>query len=286
MARWLTAAASLAVLFPLALTLPLGAQETRGSDVCVVSGQVTSSGTPLPGVAITARSGDGSAKVTSTGIDGRFDVAVTGAAGTVTAELTGFTRVEQAIVAATCSAPLSLQLAVAPVASAPVVRGLRDVAPLKHSPWNARPLPTPNPRLIPIRRKRRNWRCRQDSRPMDRLTRLRSTAIKPTSIADSLAIDPMRWRVESSVRHRVASRAGSVPREDSRVPQVVGARRVRGPADLPVVPVVAGGLEAGPDLGDPEDAASLPDVVFNSGPTTSPPAIPSAVPRSMHLPTS
>ena len=93
MARWLTAAALFVVLFPLSLTLSVEAQEGRSSATCVVSGQVTSSGTPLPGVAITVRSGEGATKVTSSGTDGRFDLAVAGATGTVTAELTGFTRI-------------------------------------------------------------------------------------------------------------------------------------------------------------------------------------------------
>src|SRR5262245_58586857 len=116
MARWITAAPLFLVLFLLSVTLGVHAQEGRAPDTCVLTGTVTSGGTPLPGVAITIRAGDAAPRMSSTGLDGRFEVPlVAGAPATLTVELTGFTRTERTLEAtAGCATPIALQLTVAP----------------------------------------------------------------------------------------------------------------------------------------------------------------------------
>ncbi len=124
MTRWLASAAVFFGLFTLSLTLRVEAQEGRTTDSCAVSGHVTSGGTPLPGVAIAFRTADGVPQLTSTGLDGRFDLMVArGVGGTLTAELTGFTRLEQSVPDA-CASPLVVQMSVAPrTVEAPTATG-------------------------------------------------------------------------------------------------------------------------------------------------------------------
>ena len=143
MARAFSAVTLFVGLFALALTLDLAAQDTGTPVVrtgesgaigvagtCLVSGRVMSSGTPLPGVAITVRAIEGTPRVTSSGIDGRFDVPLSmNAANTLGAELTGFTRSERAIeVGTTCPPSLELQLVVAPRTPQVAVSGSGGVA--------------------------------------------------------------------------------------------------------------------------------------------------------------
>lgn len=133
MVRSASALTLFALLFPVALSLDINAQEAGTAvsagasaprdiaETCLASGRVTSGGFVLPGVVIGVRAGDGATRVTSSDTDGRFDIRFSvGAANTLSVELTGFTRTEQVLqVGTACPAPLNLQLAVAPRTAPP-----------------------------------------------------------------------------------------------------------------------------------------------------------------------
>ena len=65
---------------------------------CRITGHATSGSTPLPGVAMTIKSGDAIKGATSTDVDGGFAFSLTAGQYTLSAELTGFGRVEQPVV--------------------------------------------------------------------------------------------------------------------------------------------------------------------------------------------
>ena len=118
-------AAACTCLCALALLAPSADAAAQTSPAaCRLSGVVRSSGSGLPGVAITVRAADGSTTATSTGVDGRYDITVA-AANTLVAELTGFTPQEHAIAAAACGQPLDLVLSLAPRAPAPAAPSSR-----------------------------------------------------------------------------------------------------------------------------------------------------------------
>ena len=127
MARVSSALTLFAVLFPLALTLDVNAQEggapvravvsgAGDAGTCLVSGRVTSGGIALPGVVVAVRVGETAPRVTSSDVEGRFEVRLsTGATNMLGTELTGFTPTERIVeVGASCPALLDVQLAVAP----------------------------------------------------------------------------------------------------------------------------------------------------------------------------
>ena len=85
---WIVAAIGMAAALG-----PLNAQQA--SPACRVSGRITAAGSPLPGVAITARSAGHAAHVTASEVDGRFQLALPSGSYTARIELTGFTPVER-----------------------------------------------------------------------------------------------------------------------------------------------------------------------------------------------
>jgi trimeric autotransporter adhesin len=102
------------VLLAVALTPPLDARQ--GAGACRISGRAASGTTPLPGVAIAIRTGD-ITHATSTETDGGYSIAVPPGQYTLSAELTGFSRVQQPLVVTAgdaCAQTVNLALALAP----------------------------------------------------------------------------------------------------------------------------------------------------------------------------
>jgi hypothetical protein len=99
-----------------ALMAPLDARQAPAGSTCRMTGHVISGATPLPGVALTIKSGDAVKGATSTDIDGAFSFTLTPGHYTLAAELTGFTRVERPIVVGdgACSQTIDLSMTLAP----------------------------------------------------------------------------------------------------------------------------------------------------------------------------
>ena len=93
------AAAGLAVV--LALPINIDAKQAPAPGACRITGHATSGPQPLPGVAISIKSGPALKAATSTDQDGSYGVSLTPGQYTIAAELTGFGRVEQTITVAT-----------------------------------------------------------------------------------------------------------------------------------------------------------------------------------------
>src|SRR5262249_37537505 len=89
------AAACLAVV--LGLPTNIDAKQAPAQGTCRVTGHATSAQQPLPGVAISIKSGTTLKAATSTDQDGSYGITLTPGQYTVTADLTGFGRVEQTI---------------------------------------------------------------------------------------------------------------------------------------------------------------------------------------------
>ena len=86
------------LLIAITLMNPLDAWQAAGTGTCRISGRATSGATPLPGVAITIKAGDAVRVATSTEPDGGFAINLAPGEYTLTAELTGFTRVQRPLV--------------------------------------------------------------------------------------------------------------------------------------------------------------------------------------------
>ena len=137
MMRTIAVVAASVALFTLSLTLDLDAQAP--GPACRITGTVTSNRTPLPGVAIVVRAGETVAGVTSTALDGRYELQIPAGAYSLSADLTGFTRAERGVDG--CPQAVDLELTLAPrtaapsatpaPAAAPAVRGFEtlNVAP-------------------------------------------------------------------------------------------------------------------------------------------------------------
>src|SRR6516164_4662920 len=109
------AAASLAVV--LALPINIDAKQAPAQAGCRITGHATSGQQPLPGVAISIKSGTALKGATSTDQDGAYGVTLTPGQYTISAELTGFGRVEQPVTVATdgsCGQTLNIPMTLAP----------------------------------------------------------------------------------------------------------------------------------------------------------------------------
>src|SRR5690348_12110702 len=84
-----------ATLCALALMHPVDAQQAPPPGSCRITGHVTSGSTPLPGVSITIKTGAALRAATSTDVDGSFSVPAVPGEYTISADLTGFTRVDR-----------------------------------------------------------------------------------------------------------------------------------------------------------------------------------------------
>src|SRR6266545_1850954 len=101
---------------------PVDAWEQAPPGSCRISGHAVSGSFPLPGVSIVAVVDDAVKAATSTDPDGTYHLVLqapstgSGQGYTVTAELTGFTRVSQSlnVSAAPCDPPIDFQLTLAP----------------------------------------------------------------------------------------------------------------------------------------------------------------------------
>src|SRR5262249_42662296 len=87
-----------------AVSLPADARQPAAPGVCGAAGKAASAAGPLPGVSIVVRSGETVKAVTSTDPDGTYRLNLPPGAYHLTAELTGFGRLERdlAIEAAPC----------------------------------------------------------------------------------------------------------------------------------------------------------------------------------------
>ena len=108
---------------------PVDAWEQAGGS-CRISGKAVSGSTPLPGVSIVFNAADAVKAATSSDPDGTYRLSVPQGTYTVTAELTGFTRVGQPLTvdAGRCDQSIDFQLTLAPrVQPAPATKA--DAAP-------------------------------------------------------------------------------------------------------------------------------------------------------------
>ncbi len=98
------------------LLLPLDAQQAPPSGPCHVTGRSLSATTALPGVSIVIKAGETVRAVTSTNADGTYRVSIAPGTYRVTAELTGFDRVERdlAVTGPPCDRAFDLPLTLAP----------------------------------------------------------------------------------------------------------------------------------------------------------------------------
>src|SRR5438874_223694 len=115
--RW-PAVLGASIVITIALMIPMDALQGTAPGSCRIAGHVMSGTSPLPGVAISVKSGGAPRVVTSTDVDGGFSVSLTPGQYVLAAELTGFTRIEQPLTVATgtgeCGQPLNLAMALAP----------------------------------------------------------------------------------------------------------------------------------------------------------------------------
>ena len=111
-----TAGFAASVMAAVALMAPLGAQQGAGTAACRISGRARSAGTPLPGVSVTVKAADAVKIATSTDVDGSYAVNLPPGQYTVTAELTGFTRLERPLVVGdgACTQTVDVALSLAP----------------------------------------------------------------------------------------------------------------------------------------------------------------------------
>src|SRR5262245_9273443 len=125
-----TAGFAASVLALTALMAPLDARQAAGTGACRISGRASSGTTPLPGVSVTIRIADALKSATSTETDGGYALNLPPGQYTLTAELTGFTRVERPLVVGdgACAQTIDLSLTLAPrqpIAPAPLTSSSR-----------------------------------------------------------------------------------------------------------------------------------------------------------------
>src|SRR3954468_14396973 len=95
-----TAGLAAALMALIAVMAPLDARQATGTAACRLTGRATSGATPLPGVALTIRAGDTTKAATSAELDGSYAINVAPGQYTLTAELTGFGKVERPLLVA------------------------------------------------------------------------------------------------------------------------------------------------------------------------------------------
>ena len=106
-----------AAMFAFALMNPVDARQASPAGTCRITGHVKSGTMPLPGVSITVKAGTTLRAATSTDVDGSFSVPAAPGDYTMSAELTGFGRVEQPVTVAPgprCPEGLDLTMSLAP----------------------------------------------------------------------------------------------------------------------------------------------------------------------------
>ena len=113
-----TAGLAAGLMAAAALMAPLYARQAP-AGACRITGHATSGSTPLPGVALTIKSGTAIKGATSTDVDGSFSFALTPGQYTLSAELTGFGRIERPLAvsegtAGSCAQTIDLAMSLAP----------------------------------------------------------------------------------------------------------------------------------------------------------------------------
>jgi hypothetical protein len=95
---------------------PLAAQQGADAGTCRISGRATNGGVPLPGVSLVAHAEDTVKGATSTDADGAYRLSLSEGTYRLTAELTGFDRVEHGVAVGpdSCNQTLDIQLPLAP----------------------------------------------------------------------------------------------------------------------------------------------------------------------------
>ncbi|HEY2433199.1 MAG TPA: TonB-dependent receptor [Vicinamibacterales bacterium] len=113
-----TAGLAAGLMGAVALVAPIGLDaRQQQTGACRITGHAKSAGAPLPGVALTIKSGTAAKGSTSTDVDGGFGFTLAPGQYTVSAELTGFGAIEQPITvveAASCAQTLDLSMSLAP----------------------------------------------------------------------------------------------------------------------------------------------------------------------------
>src|SRR5258705_5205799 len=137
-----TAGLGAGVMLAFALWNPLGAQQAR-AGVCRVTGRATSGTTPLPGVGTAVKGGRGVKGMTSPETDGGFGLTLTPGTYSLSADLTGFSRVEHAVTIppdGNCSQVVNFALTLAPRATLPAAQRApqQGTAPIAGAPSGAR----------------------------------------------------------------------------------------------------------------------------------------------------
>jgi hypothetical protein len=124
-----TALATAGLAMSVAVMMPLDARQAP--DGCRVSGRATSGTTPLPGVAVILRAHEAVKAATSTEPDGRYQVNLPAGVYRLSAELTGFTRIERdvSMEGQSCPQTVDLQLSIAPRLARTTAVGARPAAP-------------------------------------------------------------------------------------------------------------------------------------------------------------
>jgi trimeric autotransporter adhesin len=111
-----------------AVWLPVDAQQAPAAGACRISGKAASAAAPLPGVSIVVRAGESVKAVTSTEPDGTYRLSLPPGTYHLTADLTGFGRLERdlAIETTPCDRTVDLPFVLAPRtarAATPVANG-------------------------------------------------------------------------------------------------------------------------------------------------------------------
>src|SRR4051812_42313162 len=111
-----TAGLAAGVMALVALMAPLDARQSPTGGTCRISGHATSGTTPLPGVALTIRAGETTRGATSTELDGAYALNLPPGQYTLSAELTGFSKVDRPLVVGdgACAQTVDLALSLAP----------------------------------------------------------------------------------------------------------------------------------------------------------------------------
>src|SRR5437764_1851262 len=113
--QWLFVPAS-AMALAAGFWVPVAADQPESPVACRVTGRATSAGLALPGVSVVARIGDVLKAATSTEPDGAYTLSLPAGAYHLSADLTGFTRVDRdvSIDQSACDQKIDLQFALTP----------------------------------------------------------------------------------------------------------------------------------------------------------------------------